>query len=72
MNWEAFRDWYMARYWDFDNLFLEGAKLFSITYHEFVLITLVIVWPLVTVVMAVVIIIQWRRIAVIQGRYRGY
>ena len=61
MTWEAFRDWYMARCWEFDNLFLEGAKLFGITYHEFVLITLVIIWPVITVTLAVGWGITWVR-----------
>jgi hypothetical protein len=53
MNWDTFKNWYMARYWEFDNLFLVGAKLFGITYHEFVLITLVIIWPLLTLVLSI-------------------
>ena len=44
----SFKDWYMDIYWKFDNIFLISAKLFNITYHEFVLISLCIVWPLIT------------------------
>ena len=56
----AFKEWYMARYWEFDNLFLEGAKLIGITYHEFVLITLVIIWPPITIGLIVTVMKLWR------------
>ena len=56
----AFKDWYMARYWEFDNLFLEGAQLVGITYHEFVLITLVIIWPAMTIGLIVTLLKLWR------------
>ena len=47
----TFKEWYMELYYNFDNIFLISAKLLSITYHEFVLISLVIVWPLITFVL---------------------
>ena len=56
---DTLRDWYMARYWEFDKLFLEGAKLIGITYHEFVLITLVIIWPAITIGLIVTVIKLW-------------
>ena len=56
---DTLRDWYMARYWECDNLFLEGAKLIGITYHEFVLITLVIIWPAITIGLIVTVIKLW-------------
>jgi len=56
---DAFKDWYIARYWEFDNLFLDGAKLIGITYHEFVLITLVIIWPAITIGLIVTVMRLW-------------
>ena len=56
----AFKEWYMARYWEFDNLFLEWAQLVGITYHEFVLITLVIIWPGMTIGLIVTLLKLWR------------
>ena len=56
----AFTELYMARYWEFDNIFLEGAKLIGITYHEFVLITLVIIWPGMTIGLIVTLLKLWR------------
>ena len=55
----AFKDWYMARYWEFDNLFLEGARFVGITYHEFVLITLVIILPVITTGLTVTVMKLW-------------
>ena len=55
----SFKAWYMDLYWKSDNLFLEAAKFFSITYHEFELISLRVVWPVITVLMAVVIVKLW-------------
>jgi hypothetical protein len=57
---DGFKSWYMDLYWKFDNLFLEGAKLLGITYHEFVLITLVIVWPAITFGLSVAVVKLWR------------
>jgi hypothetical protein len=51
-----FREWYMARYWEFDNLFLQGAEMVGITYHEFVLIILCVVWPTVTLALLISVI----------------
>jgi hypothetical protein len=48
MFWADFKTWYMEMYWKFDNLFLITAKFFGITYHEFVLISLCVVWPIIT------------------------
>ena len=45
----TFKEWYMNFYWHFDDMFLQSAKLLGITYHEFVLISLTICWPLLTV-----------------------
>jgi hypothetical protein len=59
MSMGSFREWYMARYWEFDNLFLMGAELLGVTYHEFVLTTLVIIWPLVTLTMGLTILKLW-------------
>ena len=56
---DAFKDWYIARYWEFDNLFLDGAKLIGITHHEFVLITLVIIWPAITIGLIVTVMRLW-------------
>jgi hypothetical protein len=58
---DAFKTWYMDMYWKFDNLFLISAKFLGITYHEFVLISLCVVWPLVTLAMLVAVIILWRQ-----------
>ena len=54
MTMASFKAWYMDLYWKFDNLFLMAAKFLGITYHEFVLISLCVVWPVITVLMAVV------------------
>jgi hypothetical protein len=56
---DVFKDWYMARYWEFDNLFLQGAEMLSITYHEFVLITLCLVWPVVTLALVASTVWFW-------------
>lgn len=56
---DVFRAWYMGLYWKFDNLFLEGAKLLGITYHEFVLITLVIIWPAITLGLLMAVVKLW-------------
>ena len=45
----SFKDLYMQFYWHFDDMFLLSAKFLGITYHEFVLISLVIVWPVFTI-----------------------
>ncbi len=65
---DTFKEWYMARYWEFDNLFLEGAKLLGITYHEFVLITLVIVWPAITLGLLMAVVKLWRDRRCLQQR----
>ena len=52
----------MGLYWQFDNLFLVSAQFLGITYHEFVLISLCIVWPLLTVVQSAAIVCLWRRL----------
>ena len=57
---ESFKDWYMGMYSKFDDLFVVSAKFLGITYHEFVLISLCIVWPLAMVSMMVVIMKLWR------------
>ena len=49
MTMGSFKVWYMVMYWEFDNWFLVAAKFFGITYHEFVLISLCVVWPAITV-----------------------
>ena len=59
MTMASFKAWYMDLYWKFDNLFLVAAKFLGITYHEFVLISLCVVWPVITVLMAVVIVKLW-------------
>ena len=59
MTMASFKAWYMDLYWKFDNLFLMATKFLGITYHEFVLISLCVVWPAITVLMAVVIIKLW-------------
>ena len=56
----SFREWYMAQYWEFDNVFLEGAKLVGITYYEFVLITLVTIWPAITIGLILTVVKLWR------------
>ena len=50
----------MDMYWKFDDLFVVSAKFLGITYHEFVLISLCIIWPLVSVTMIVVIMKLWQ------------
>ena len=59
---EAFKVWYMNLYWQFDNLFVVSARYLGITYHEFVLISLCVVWPLITAVQTASIIYLWRRL----------
>ena len=49
MTWEAFKDWYMSMYFEFDKVFVLSAKFLGITYHEFVLLSLVVVWPVITI-----------------------
>jgi len=56
----AFKAWYMDMYWKFDNLFLISAKFLGITYHEFVLISLCVIWPMVTIAMMVTIWRLWQ------------
>jgi hypothetical protein len=56
----AFKAWYMDMYWKFDNLFLISAKFLGITYHEFVLISLCVIWPMVTIAMMVAIWRLWQ------------
>jgi hypothetical protein len=56
---EAFKLWYMARYWEFDDLFLQGAEMIGITYHEFVLISLCVVWPTVTLALVASTMFFW-------------
>jgi hypothetical protein len=60
MSMNTFKDWYMDLYWKFDNLFLVAAKFFDITYHEFVLISLCIVWPTITLGLMMVVEKLWR------------
>ena len=55
-----FKEWYMAWYWEFDNWFLVAAKFFGITYHEFVLISLFVVWPAITLGLLVAVVKLWR------------
>jgi hypothetical protein len=57
----SFKAWYMDLYWKFDNLFLVAAKLFGITYHEFVLISLCVIWPAITLGLMVAVVMLWRR-----------
>jgi hypothetical protein len=59
---EAFKDWYMDLYWKFDNLFVVSAQHLGITYHEFVLISLCVIWPLITAGQTASIIYLWRRL----------
>ncbi|MBT5875758.1 MAG: hypothetical protein HOH43_20200 [Candidatus Latescibacteria bacterium] len=59
MSMEAFKAWYMDLYWKFDNLFLVAAEFFGITYHEFVLISLCVVWPAITLGLSVAVIKLW-------------
>jgi hypothetical protein len=56
---EEFRSWYMGLYWEFDNLFLVSAEFLGITYHEFVLLSLCVVWPLVTILLVILTIKLW-------------
>jgi hypothetical protein len=60
MTMASFKTWYMELYWKFDNLFLMAAKFFDITYHEFVLISLCVVWPAVTAGLMVSALMLWR------------
>ena len=55
-----FKEWYMAWYWKFDNWFLVAAKFFGITYHEFVLISLFVVWPAITLGLLVAVVKHWK------------
>jgi len=55
----SFKVWYMDLYWKFDNLFLVSAKFLGITYHEFVLISLCVVWPAITIAMLFMILRLW-------------
>ena len=52
-NYSSFKAWYMQVYLDFDDLFIISAKALGITYHEFVLISLCVVWPLYTIISTV-------------------
>ena len=56
----TFKEWYMDRYWEFDNLFLQGAEVFGVTYHEFVLLALVIIWPAITLSLVYAVFSLWR------------
>ena len=49
----SFKEWYMQVYLDFDDLFIISTKALGITYHEFVLISLCVVWPLYTIISTV-------------------
>ena len=53
------REWYMARYWEFDNVFLESTKLMGIAYSESLLITLVIIWPAITIGLTLTVVKLW-------------
>jgi hypothetical protein len=44
------------------NVLIYWANIFGITYKEINVWVFVIIWPILTVVMAVVIFKQWRRI----------
>ena len=59
MTWAAFKAWYMSMYFEFDKLFVVSAKFLGITYHEFVLLSLVVVWPVITVALLVMVIRLW-------------
>ncbi len=59
MSMAAFKAWHMDLYWTFDNLFLEDAKLLGITYHEFVLISLCVIWPAITIGLLVTVLKLW-------------
>ena len=52
-NYPSFKAWYMQVYLDFGDLFIIFAKALGITYHEFVLISLCVVWPLYTIISTV-------------------
>jgi hypothetical protein len=54
-----FKDWYMDMYWKFDDLFVLSAKYLGITYHEFVLLSLCVVWPLITIALFAVSLKLW-------------
>ncbi len=54
-----FKDWYMDMYWKFDDLFVISAKFLGITYHEFVLLSLCIIWPLITITLIAVSLKLW-------------
>ena len=62
MTMASFKSRYMELYWQFDNLFLVAARCFGITYHEFVLISLRLVWPTLTLEMTMVIVKQCQNI----------
>jgi len=49
----TFKQWYMQVYLDFDDLFIISAKALGITYHEFVLLSLCVIWPLYTILITV-------------------
>ena len=49
-NYSSFKAWYMQVYLDFNDLFIISAKALGITYQEFVLISLCVVWPLYTII----------------------
>ena len=48
-------DWYVA-------VLIYWANVIGITYKEINVWVFVILWPIVTTIMAVVIVIQWRKI----------
>jgi hypothetical protein len=52
-NYSSFKAWYMQVYLNIDDLFIISAKALGITYHEFVLISLCVVWPLYTIISTV-------------------
>ena len=52
-NYSSFKAWYMQVYLDFEDLFIISAKALGITYQEFVLISLCVVWPLYTIISTV-------------------
>jgi len=55
----TFKQWYMQVYLDFDDLFIISAKALGITYHEFVLLSLCVIWPIYTIVTTSMLFYLW-------------
>jgi hypothetical protein len=72
MGTASFKAWYMDLYWQFDNLFLISAQILGISYHEFVLISLCIVWPLLTAAQTAAIILLWHRLRSVRQCETGW